>query len=84
MGTVVYLSGRADSGRADGAAVIGSAVETRSSAMPELVQRCALLIDSAISDRIRELGGTDHDVHQIARSAAYAVFVSSAAGVFGG
>jgi hypothetical protein len=83
MGTVVYFSSRTDAKHAGGVACSGDE-ETRSGAMPELVQKCALLIGSAISDRIRELGGTDHDVREVALSAAYAVFVSAAADVFGG
>ena len=52
--------------------------------MSGLVQKCSLLIASAIANRVRELGGTDRDVDQIARLAAHAVFVSSATDVFGG
>lgn len=77
MGTVVYLSSRTYSNRA------GDVEETQSGELSDLVQKCSLLIGAAISGRIHELGGTDHDVDQLARSAAYAVFLSSATDAFG-
>ena len=83
MGTVVNLPGQTHTNNAGAAAFVGHDEETLSDAMSDLIQKCALLIGSAIYDRIRELGGTEHDVRQVARSAAYAVFVSAAGDAFG-
>jgi hypothetical protein len=41
------------------------------------------VISSTIADRIRELGGTDRDVREIAKSAAFAIFVRSAGELLG-
>ena len=52
--------------------------------MSEMVSTCSDIIESAFADRMRQLGGDDTDIHQLASSAAYAVFAWSAGRAFAG
>jgi len=52
--------------------------------MSEMVSTCSDIIESAFADRMRQLGGDDTDIHQLASSAAYAVFAWSAGRSFAG
>lgn len=83
VGKVVSLS-RASG--AQGATAPRLAEQNRpleSSAMGDLLGVCSDVIGSTIAGRIRELGGSDRDVREIAKSAAFAIFVQSAGNVFG-
>ena len=84
MGTVVNLRGRTESTRFTGLDPGVTDREIASSTMPDVLRTCSDLIGSTIADRIRELGGTERDVRQIADSAAFAVFVWSAGKTLGG
>lgn len=46
--------------------------------MNDLLAKCTQFIEDAIADQVYELGGTEHDVKRIARSAALMVFTWSA------
>jgi len=46
--------------------------------MSEMLSTCSDIIESAFADRMRQLGGSETDIHQLASSAAYAVFAWSA------
>jgi hypothetical protein len=52
--------------------------------LAETVETCTEIIRSAISDRIRQLGGTQRDVDELAQSAAFAVLAWSAGRTLGG
>lgn len=52
--------------------------------LAEAVETCTEIIGSAISDRIRQLGGTQRDVDGLAQSAAFAVLSWSAGRALGG
>lgn len=83
MGVVVHFRRQA---RPESSADEGIAArhhENQSEPMPELLQKCTDLISASIAERIHELGGTGRDVQQIARSAAYAVFVMAAGETLG-
>jgi hypothetical protein len=82
--TVVRLPGRVGLRRSVEAEVARLERETLSDTMPDVLRKCSDIIASTIADRIREFGGTENDVRQIARSAAYAVFVWSAGETLGG
>jgi hypothetical protein len=58
--------------------------DAASASMFEMVSTCSDIIESTFADRIRQLGGTETDVHQLAASAAYAVFAWSAGTGFAG
>lgn len=81
MGTVVYLRGCEESTGVQSTVPVR---ESPSGTMPDVFRMCADLIGSTIADRIRELGGTEWDVRQIADSAAFSVFVWSAGRTLGG
>ncbi len=49
----------------------------------DLLTTCSGIIESTFADRIRELGGTEAEVHQMSSSAAYAVFAWSTGRGFG-
>jgi hypothetical protein len=83
MGTVVHLRGCAESTRSTRVESGEPEDVTPSGTMPDVFRKCADLIGSTIADRIRELGGTERDVRQIADSAAFTVFVWSAGGTLG-
>lgn len=78
MGTVVYLTDRANSKRRGHHSRAGSAAAPRTEAMSDALQMTTAIIGSTIGDRIRELGGTELDVRNLSNAAAFAVFVSSA------
>jgi hypothetical protein len=46
--------------------------------MSEMVSTCSDIIGSTFADRMRQLGGSETDIQQLAASAAYAVFAWSA------
>lgn len=52
--------------------------------MADMLSTCSDIIESAFADRMRQLGGNDIDTHQLASSAAYAVFAWSAGRGFAG
>jgi hypothetical protein len=78
MGIVVHLSDRVGPERRRGTRRSRRAQDSGNSVLPDALETCADLIASTIAGRILELGGTNLDVRQLATSAAYAVFVSSA------
>ena len=49
----------------------------------ELLSTCSGIIESTFADRIRELGGTEAEIHQLSGSAAHAVFAWSTGRGFG-
>lgn len=52
--------------------------------LAETVETCTEIIGSAISDRIRQLGGTQREINDLAQSAAFAVLAWSAGRALGG
>lgn len=68
-----------------GSASIGAArvVDELDATLPGLVTACSEIIGSAISARVRGLGGDQHEVDQLARSAAFAVLAWSVNRTFG-
>jgi len=51
--------------------------------LAEIVETCTEIIGSAISDRIRQLGGTQREIDELAQSAAFAVLAWSAGRALG-
>ncbi|MDX1877497.1 hypothetical protein SBE55_06660 [Mycolicibacterium sp. 141076] len=51
--------------------------------LAELLSMSSDIIESTFADRIRELGGTEAEIHQMSGSAAYALFAWSAGRGFG-
>ena len=60
-----------------------SAQPAADASLMELLSTCSGIIESTFADRIRELGGTEAEIHQLAGSAAYAVFAWSTGRGFG-
>jgi len=52
--------------------------------LAETVETCTEIIGSAIADRIRQLGGTQREINELAQSAAFAVLAWSAGRALGG
>lgn len=82
VGTVVDLTTRTRAGHGAAAEIVEQQRDP-STPVSDILRRCSDLIGSTIYDRVRELGGTERDVRQLASSAAYAVFIASAAELFG-
>ena len=60
-----------------------SAQPAADASLMDLLSTCSGIIESTFADRIRELGGTEAEVHQMSTSAAYAVFAWSTGRGFG-
>ncbi|MGB8407876.1 MAG: hypothetical protein WCE30_27805 [Mycobacterium sp.] len=67
MGAVVKLSDRS-----------AQYPDAAGASMSEVLSTCSDIIESAFADRMRQLGGSESDIHKLASSAAYAVFAWSA------
>ena len=60
-----------------------SAQPAADASLMELLSTCSGIIESTFADRIRELGGTEAEIHQLSGSAAHAVFAWSTGRGFG-
>lgn len=83
MGTGVHLQGYTGMGHAVSSDSGESGYESSGRTMTDVLERCSAVIGSSIAERIHELGGSHRDVQSIATSAAYAIFVWSAAEALG-
>jgi len=60
-----------------------SAPSAADATLAELLSMSSDIIESTFADRIRELGGTEAEIHQMSGSAAYALFAWSTGRGFG-
>lgn len=72
MGAVVHLPNQFE-----------SAPSAADATLAELLSMSSDIIESTFADRIRELGGTEAEIHQMSGSAAYALFAWSTGRGFG-
>ena len=72
MGAVVHLPNQFE-----------SAPLAADATLAELLSMSSDIIESTFADRIRELGGTEAEIHQMSGSAAYALFAWSTGRGFG-
>ena len=70
MGAGAHLPNQVESAPAD-------------ASLMDVLSTCSGIIESTFADRIRELGGTEAEIHKMSSSAAYAVFAWSAGRGFG-
>lgn len=73
MGAVAHLPNQFESAQPPAA----------DASLMELLSTCSGIIESTFADRIRELGGTEAEIHQLSGSAAHAVFAWSTGRGFG-
>lgn len=60
-----------------------SAQPAADASLMDVLSTCSGIIESTFADRLRELGGTEAEIHKMSASAAYAVFAWSAGRGFG-
>ena len=73
MGAVAHLPSQFESAQPSAA----------DASLMDVLSTCSGIIESTVADRIRELGGTEAEIHKLSSSAAYAVFAWSAGRGFG-